>query len=195
MNENFGKYGLLNLSDVFTRKLEFQAWLKEVNKKSMKEIEKDERKHLEEFIRQYNNAEFPSRKYYDLVKYQAKKVQKMLRKRKREMDKILSQRESNLLMRDEDFVFDDEGQKEKEKKILRELEQKKKLEDAISTMNRSKAEAMKEMDYKGNLMRHLYQTGDITGAKDIYNQHFNTKKEKDKAENAPQIPDDEDEGA
>jgi hypothetical protein len=191
MNENYAKYGLLNLSDVFTRKLEFQAWLKEVKLKTYKEIEKDERKYLEEFIKQYNNAEFPSCKYYDIVKYQAKKVEKMLRKRKRDIDNMLAERDPSLIMRDENFVFDDEGQKEKEKKILKELEQKKRLEDALSTMNRSKAEAMKEIDYKGNLMRHLYQTGDMMAAKDIYNQHFNPKKEKEKQDVPPNTNSDE----
>ena len=36
-SSNFGKYGLINLSDSFTRKLEFQAWLGEVKKKSNNE--------------------------------------------------------------------------------------------------------------------------------------------------------------
>ena len=47
---------------------------------------------------------------------------------------------------DMEFVFDDEGKKEyiifiiirKEKKLLRELEQKKKLEEAIYAMNKEK---------------------------------------------------------
>jgi len=188
-SENFGKNGLINLSDVFTRKLEFQAWLQEVKKKSLSDITSDnERKYLEEFIQQYNNSEFPSKKYYDIIKYQAKAIDKMLRKRKREMDKILANKDSKFIIRDETFVFDDEGQKEKEKKIMKELEQKKKLEEAIYTMNKSKAEAMKELDFKGNLMRHLYQTGDVAGAKDIYNQHFNKNAEKEKAERLPPIP-------
>lgn len=86
-----------------------------------------------------------------------------------------------------DFMFDDEGQKEKEKKILKELEQKKKLEDAIFTMNKDKAEAMREIDFKGNLMRHYYQTGDINAAKDLHKQYFEKKKEGEGASNLPPI--------
>jgi len=86
-----------------------------------------------------------------------------------------------------DFMFDDEGQKEKEKKILKELEQKKKLEDAIFTMNKEKAEAMKEIDFKGNLMRHYYQTGDINAAKDLHKQYFEKKKEGAESSNLPPI--------
>lgn len=36
---------------------------------------------------------------------------------------------------------------------------------------------MKEIDFKGNLMRHYYQTGDIVAAKDIHKQYFDTKKD------------------
>jgi len=44
-------------------------------------------------------------------------------------------------------------------------------------MNKEKAEAMKEIDFKGNLMRHYYQTGDMVAAKDIHKQYFGIKKE------------------
>jgi hypothetical protein len=89
-----------------------------------------------------------------------------------------------------DFMFDDEGQKEKEKRILKELEQKKKLEEAIFTMNKEKAEAMKEIDFKGNLMRHYYQTGDINAAKDLHKQYFEKKKDgTDQAQNLPPLED------
>lgn len=179
ISANYGKYGLLNLSDVFTRKVEFQAWLTEVKNKSLSDLNSEnERKYLEEFIDKYNNAEFPSKKYYDIIKYQARKIEKALRRKKKEKDHQIA-RGSVYAIEETEFIFDDEWQKEKEKKILKELEQKKKLEDAINTMDKKKAEAMKEIDFKGNLMRHLYQTGDITAAKDIHKQYFDTKNEKE----------------
>jgi hypothetical protein len=190
-SENFGKFGIVNLSDLFTRKLEFQSWFTEVKKKSLNELTpENERRYFEEFIDKFNNAELPSKKYYDIIKYQSKKLNNLLKKRKREKDKLLASSNFNLLRVDEcEFVFDDEGQKEKEKKFLRELEQKKKLADAINTMNKEKAEAMKEIEFKGNLMRHLYQTGDTTAALDIHKQYFDVKKEKEKPEPLPPIPD------
>jgi hypothetical protein len=87
-----------------------------------------------------------------------------------------------------EFIFDDEGQKEKEKKILKELEQKKKLDEAIYTMSKEKAEAMKEMEMKENLMRYYYQTSDIGAAKEIHKQVFGVKKDKE-PENVPLIED------
>ena len=189
-SENFGKFGIVNLSDLFTRKLEFEAWFTEVQNKSLDELNSEnERRYFEEFIEKFNNAELPSKKYYDLIKYQSKKLNNLLRKRKREKDKLLSSSNYNLLPVDGcEFVFDDEGQKEKEKRFMKELEQKKKLTDAINTMNKEKAEAMKEIEFKGNLMRHLYQTGDTTAALDIHKQYFE-KKDKDKPDIAPQIDD------
>jgi hypothetical protein len=191
VSNNFGKEGILNLSDVFTRKLEFHSWLTEVKNKSLDYLTpENERNYIEEFIYNFNNALFPSKKYYDIIKYKARAVDRMLRKRKRDKDRLNSNKRMNEYAGDEgEFVFDDEGQKEKEKKILKELEQKKKLEDAISTMNKKKAEAMKEIDFKGNLMRHLYQTGDVAGAKALHQQYFETKKEKDKSDNGPNIED------
>jgi hypothetical protein len=190
-SENFGKFGIVNLSDLFTRKLEFQAWFSEIKKKSVNDLNSEnDRRYFEEFIDKYNNAELPSKKYYDIIKYQSKKLNNLLRKRKKEKDKLLASSNFNLLPVDEcEFVFDDEGQKEKEKKFLKELEQKRKLADAINTMNKEKAEAMKEIEFKGNLMRHLYQTGDTTAALDIHKQYFEVKKDKDKPEPIPQIDD------
>ena len=188
-SENFGKFGIVNLSDLFIRKLEFEAWFTEIKKKSLTEINSEnERRYFEEFIEKFNNAELPSKKYYDIIKYQSKKLNNLLRRRKREKEKLLTTSNFNLLPVDgSEFVFDDEGQKEKEKKILRELEQKKKLADAINTMNKEKAEAMKEIEFKGNIMRHLYQTGDTTAALDIHKQYFEVKKDKDKPDITPQI--------
>jgi hypothetical protein len=183
-SSEFGKYGILNLSSLFTRNLEFQAWFTEIKKKNPHDLTKEnQKKFFEEFIQKYNNAELPSKKYYDIIKYQSKIFNKLLRKRKRMRDKMLKSADYKLYQVEEDgFVFDDEGKKEKERKFIKELEQKRRLEEAIYTMNKEKAEAIKEIDYKSNLMRHLYQTGDISAALDIHKQYFDVKKDKDKQE-------------
>lgn len=173
--------------------MEFQSWFTEIKKKNLEDINNsNEKKHLEEFILNYNNCELPEKKYYDIHKWQAKENEKILRRRMREKEK--DNQNSNLTQGNAeceyDFMFDDEGQKEKEKKILKELEQKKKLEEAIFTMNKEKADAMKEIDFKGNLMRHYYQTGDINAAKDLHKQYFEKKKDGNaQAENLPPLED------
>lgn len=48
---------------------------------------------------------------------------------------------------------------------------------------------MKEIDFKGNLMRHYYQTGDFVAAKDIHKQYFGTKKDTPAPEGAPPVED------
>ena len=75
------------------------------------------------------------------------------------------------------FIFDDEGKKEKEKKLLKELEQKKKLDEAIYAMNREKAEAMREIELKENLMRYYYQTSNINAALDLHKQVFGSNED------------------
>jgi hypothetical protein len=185
------------LSDVFTKKIEFQSWFTEIKKRSMEEINKtNEKRFFDEFISVYNNCELPEKKFYDIYKWQAVENEKLLRRRMREKER--EQQNSNLTQGNAeleyDFMFDDEGQKEKEKRILKELEQKKKLEEAIFTMNKEKAEAMKEIDFKGNLMRHYYQTGDINAAKDLHKQYFEKKKDgSDQTGNLPPLEDFENE--
>lgn len=98
----------------------------------------NERKYLEEFINEFNNVKLPSKKYYDIYKWQYKEMEQLLKKRKREKDKLTVGNSENINYEDEEFVFDDEGKKEKEKKIMKELEQKRRLEEAIYTMNKEK---------------------------------------------------------
>jgi hypothetical protein len=197
MSNNFGKFGIINLSDVFTRKQEFQAWFIEIKGRSLKEINPhNEKKYLLEFIDEFNNSRFPSRKYYDSVKWQAKKIDKILRLRKREKDKLQTKSSLQHYSQNiqQDFIFDDERNKEKEKIIMKEIEQKRKLEDAIYTMNKEKAEAMKESEFKGNLIRHYYQTGDIVTAKEMHKQYYGNKNEDKDKEKIPEDLDDNDGG-
>jgi hypothetical protein len=170
-NKNIGKYGIIHISDVFLKRLEFITWLSEIKKINPRDLNQNsEKPYLLEYIEEFNNSKFPSKKYYNIYRFQSKEIQKALKKRKRDQD-------MSLLQEDMDFLFDDEIKKEKEKKFLKELDQKRRLEEAISSMSKEKAEAMKEIDFKGNLMRHYYQTGDMEAAKDIHKQYFGVKKE------------------
>jgi hypothetical protein len=169
--KTFGYYGVISPSDAFLKKLEYQAWLVEVRNKDL--TPENEKKYLPEFIEKFNKAELPSKKYHNIHRWMAKEKEKEMRKHMKEKEKL------RYINRDvgEDFVFDDEGRKEKEKKLLRELDEKRRLDDALYNMNREKAEAMKEIDFKGNLMRHYYQTGDMEAAKDIHKQYFGKRKD------------------
>lgn len=192
---NYGKYGIIQLSDLFTRKMEFQAWLREVKNMNNEDLNSsNERKFYQEFIKKYNNAELPEKKYYDIVKWNAKELMKLLKKRRRDKEKEQPNTTHPVVSEEVEFVFDDEGQKEKEKKILKEIEQKKKFDEVLYSMNKEKADEMKEVEFKGNLMRHYYQTGDLVAAKDIHKQYFSCKKEKETNENgaAGEVPEEND---
>lgn len=170
--------------------MEFQSWFTEILNRRLEDINNyNEKKYLEEFISKYNNCELPDKKFYDIHKWQAEEKEKILRKRMKDKEKENQKLSKGNLESEYDFMFDDEGQKEKEKRILKELEQKKKLEEAIFTMNKEKAEAMKEIDFKGNLMRHYYQTGDINAAKDLHKQYFEKKKDGSTQPDVPALED------
>ena len=80
-NPNFGKYGLIHLSDLVIHKLEFNAWFIEVKKKNLVELNRqNEKQFFEEFITLYNNANLPHKKYYDLVKYNKKQFDLSVKK-------------------------------------------------------------------------------------------------------------------
>ena len=77
-------------------------------------------------------------RYYDIHKWEAKTKQKLLLKHKRYRKENKDKIKTYHITEDVEFIFDDEGKKEKEKKLLKELEQKKRLEEAIYTMNKEK---------------------------------------------------------
>ena len=80
-NSDFGKYGLIHLSDWVIHKLEFNAWFTEVKKKNLVELNRqNEKQYFEEFITLYNTANLPHKKYYDLVKYTKKQFDLNIKK-------------------------------------------------------------------------------------------------------------------
>ena len=174
-SKNFGKYGLIHLSDLLIHKIEFNAWFTEIKQKSLSELSHgEEKKYYEEFISLYNNGNLPHKKYYDIIKY-TKKQNDLLLKQKQKIKKNLNNTKKKQY--ESKFIFDDEGKKEKEKKLLKELEKKKKLDEAIYAMNREKAEAMREIELKENLMRYYYQTSNINAALDLHKQVFGSNED------------------
>lgn len=170
---NFGKYGLINLSDIVIHKIEFDHWLLDVKNKTINELNKqNEQIYFEEFIDAFNNSKFPNKKYYDFIKHSKKKLYEHLKKRHQFRGLYRNQQ---YFLSESKFIFDDEGKKEKEKKLQKEMEQKRKLDKAIYTMNKEKAEAMRELELKENLMRYYYQTSNINAALNLHKEVFGEK--------------------
>ena len=174
-SKNYGKYGLIHLSDLVIHRIEFNAWYTEIKKKNINELSHtEEKKYFEEFISLYNNGNLPHKKYYDMIKYTKKQNDLQLKQKTRSKKTTNINKNSQY---ERKFIFDDEGKKEKEKKLLKELEQKKKLDEAIYAMNREKAEAMREIELKENLMRYYYQTSNINAALDLHKQVFGSNED------------------
>ena len=174
-SKNYGKYGLIHLSDLVIHRIEFNAWYTEIKEKNINELSHtEEKKYFEEFISLYNNGNLPHKKYYDMIKYTKKQNDLQLKQKTRSKKTTNINKNSQY---ERKFIFDDEGKKEKEKKLLKELEQKKKLDEAIYAMNREKAEAMREIELKENLMRYYYQTSNINAALDLHKQVFGSNED------------------
>lgn len=177
LNRDYGKYGLINFSTSFTKQTEFRLWLNEIKK--LNDLKsKDEEKYLREFIQNFNTARLESPKYYDLTKYRAKQNEKQIRV-------SFLKYEENI----DNFIFDDEGRKEQERRLIKELDNKNKLDEIYKSLDQNKIIQMREAQYKGRLMRHHYRTGDQEAAIGIHKEYFAPEKKPPKEKKAIDIED------
>lgn len=159
----YGKYGILNFSNLFNKLPEFRLWLKETKNY---EDEKLEEQYYAEFIEKYNQANLPHKKYYDLAKYEAKSMRKKMKNNKATI------REKFTGGEDEGFVFDDEGRKEYEKKMIKDGQIRKKLDEIYKNMDDKRLEEMREHAYQNKLMIQYYRTGHESSARDIHSKYY-----------------------
>lgn len=73
MGDEWGKYGIIHESDIFTKEAEFEAWLVEVKKADILTIPHSKRKEMFiDFMDDYNTATMPHEKYYNLARWEAR---------------------------------------------------------------------------------------------------------------------------
>ncbi|KAK7043531.1 hypothetical protein R3P38DRAFT_3178152 [Favolaschia claudopus] len=66
----WGKYGIIGESDIFTKGQEFHTWLVEERKINPETISKDQnKKEFAKFMEDYNTATLPDEKYYNMEAY------------------------------------------------------------------------------------------------------------------------------
>ena len=71
------------MADIHSKREEFIVWLKEVKNLNIESISNvEEKKRFDDFAEDYNTATFPSKKYYDLKRWELKEALKALRKKK-----------------------------------------------------------------------------------------------------------------
>ncbi|KAF8483875.1 hypothetical protein DFH94DRAFT_690340 [Russula ochroleuca] len=67
----WGKYGIISESDIFTKEPEFRAWLVEERKMNPERMSKDQsKKEFARFVEDYNTATFPNEKFYNIEAYE-----------------------------------------------------------------------------------------------------------------------------
>lgn len=69
----WGKFGIINDSDLYNKDPEFRAWLLEEQKINPETISKDQtRKQFAKYVEDYNTGTLPHEKYYNLSRYEAR---------------------------------------------------------------------------------------------------------------------------
>jgi len=67
----WGKYGVISESDMFTKEAEFRAWLVEERKMNPERMSKDQnKKEFARFVEDYNTATLSNEKFYNIEAYE-----------------------------------------------------------------------------------------------------------------------------
>ncbi|KAI0800140.1 hypothetical protein C8Q74DRAFT_1191701 [Fomes fomentarius] len=70
-HEQWGKYGIINETDLYNKEPEFRAWLVEERKINPETISKDQtKKEFARFVEDYNTATLPHEKFYHMEEYE-----------------------------------------------------------------------------------------------------------------------------
>ncbi|TFY64316.1 hypothetical protein EVJ58_g2695 [Rhodofomes roseus] len=71
VSHQWGKYGIISESDLYTKEQEFRAWLVEERKINPETISKDQtKKEFARFVEDYNTATLPHEKFYHMEAYE-----------------------------------------------------------------------------------------------------------------------------
>jgi len=67
----WGKYGVISESDIFTKEAEFRTWLVEERKMNPERMSKDQnKKEFARFVEDYNTATLSNEKFYNIEAYE-----------------------------------------------------------------------------------------------------------------------------
>ena len=166
VEEVYGTYGILNLSNLFNKQIEFRLWLEETKK--IKDISK-EQFFYEEFIEKYNYCKLEHVKFYNLAKYEFIQKKKKMKKKRVSIKEKFKGGENDL------YIFDDERSKEIERKLLKEHQIKLKLEELSNTIDEKRIKELKQSSYEKKLMLQCYRTGMDTAARQLNSKLYSKK--------------------
>ncbi|THG94924.1 hypothetical protein EW026_g6636 [Hermanssonia centrifuga] len=73
VSHQWGKYGIINETDLYNKESEFRAWLVEERMINPETITKDQtRKEFARFVEDYNTATLPHEKFYNIASYESR---------------------------------------------------------------------------------------------------------------------------
>ncbi|KEP66413.1 UNVERIFIED_CONTAM: hypothetical protein HHA_258850 [Hammondia hammondi] len=154
VTNQYGKYGLLQESDMWKKRAEFSLWLMEIKDKNLEELSGwEERELFKDFMEDFNTATLPSKKYYNLELFEAK--QRMKR--------------TNLQETRELTDFNDEARRKVEIKNMINQRRKLKAEAQLRAMreDREKVDDMRQQKLLKSQVETLYRMGANTEAKKL----------------------------
>ncbi|PFH37907.1 hypothetical protein BESB_002480 [Besnoitia besnoiti] len=154
VTNQYGKYGLLQESDMWTKRAEFSLWLLEVKERSLEELSGwEERELFKDYMEDYNTATLPSKKYYNLEIFEAKQRMK----------------KTNLQETRELTDFDDEARRKREIKSM--IDQRRVLEAQAQLRSmredREKVDDMRQQKLLKSKIETLYRMGENAEAKKL----------------------------
>lgn len=172
-SDMYGKYGIIRETDYHSRRPEFALWAMEVKNIDVDAMPKyDERELFKDFIEDYNTCTLPHRKYYDLDKYERKKIMKAAKKGSPSEQKT--------------GPVDDEEQLRRERAAERARQQEERFKQAYAELKYSdKAKDMREQELLRAQAALAYKTGDTATAQKLMDRLAPDDKRKDEREVLP----------
>ncbi|KAL4433824.1 hypothetical protein ABPG75_000265 [Micractinium tetrahymenae] len=156
IGHEYGKYGIIRETDLYSKRPEFQLWAIEVKHVDLDAMPRSEEKEMfKDFMEEYNTATLPHKKYYDLELYEKQQAAKAARK-------------GTQVEVEERIAFDDEAERKKELAAERARQQQERLKQAYEELKTTdKAKDMREQQLLRSQLDLAYKTGDRAKAEKL----------------------------
>eukprot|EP00899_Mesostigma_viride_P015765 jgi/Mesvir1/2418/Mv22154-RA.2 len=160
VTSRWGKYGIIKETDMWTKRPEFAAWLLEVKSINIETLPSGEEKaYFKDYMEDYNTATMPSRKYYNMEKWDQEVRYKEMLKGK----KALATGKPGVVRTE----FNDEAERRAEIQRLRDQRRREEERQLMAGMDRDKIAEMKAQQQLKDDMQYHYKTGNLEAAMTI----------------------------
>ncbi|KAI7841757.1 hypothetical protein COHA_004623 [Chlorella ohadii] len=152
IGQEYGKYGIIRETDMYSKRPEFQLWAIEVKNIDIEAMPRSEEKEMfRDFMEEYNTASLPHKKYYDLELHEKQQAAKAAKKGAAAADDEGLER----------LAFNDEEERKREIAAERARRQQERLKQAYQELQTTdKAKDMREQQLLRSQMELAYKTGD-----------------------------------